>query len=167
MRAEKNARVLASQFARSDKEAAARNWDKALLALNEALEISPGEASTLKRIEAIKEKQRRGQLEAILAKVEAAEKGGRWDTAIAGLNEYLRLQPADPAIQNRLADLLDARHAAWLSAVNARVDGAVKEREWDAALTAWSTRVLTADNQAAWRASSMSANRFWMAGSSG
>ena len=136
VRAEKKTRVLNAQFARSDKEAAARNWDKAILALNEALEIAPGETSILERIEKVKEKQRRGQLEAILAKVEAAEKGGRWDTAIAGLNEYLRVQPEVPAVQKRLADLLEARHAAWLSGVNARVDQAVKDREWDVALAA-------------------------------
>ena len=136
VRAEKKARVLAAQLARVDKEEAARNWDKALQILNESLEIAPGETSLLERIAAVKEKQRRARLESILAGVAAAEKAGRWEAAIGGLNEYLRLQPEDTAVQKRLADMLEARHAAWISGVNSRVDQAVKNQEWDAALGA-------------------------------
>lgn len=136
VRAEKKAKVLAAQVARSEKEAAARNWDKAIAALNEALETAPGDESILKKIEATKKKKLQEQLNAILAKVEAAEKTGRWDTAIAGLNEYLRLSPEDAAIQKRLADLIEARHAAWLNGVMTRVDQAVTAQNWDEALTA-------------------------------
>ncbi|MFZ5819816.1 MAG: tetratricopeptide repeat protein [Chloroflexota bacterium] len=136
VRAEKKAKVLAAQVARSEKEAAARNWDKAIDALNEALETAPGDQSILKKIEAIKAKKLQEQLSAILAKVEAAEKTGRWDTAIAGLNEYLRLNPEDAVIQKRLADLIEARRAAWLKGVMTRVDQAVAAQNWDEALTA-------------------------------
>jgi tetratricopeptide (TPR) repeat protein len=135
VRAEKNAKVLTGQVARSDKEASAHNWDKAFAALNDALLIAPGDESILKKIKAIQEKQLRGRLDAILAKVEAAEKVNRWDTAIAALNEYLQLKPDDTAIQKRLADMLEAKHASWLTATLARVDQAAAAQNWDEALT--------------------------------
>ncbi len=135
VRAEKNAKVLAGQVARSEKEAGAHNWDKAIAALNDALEIAPGDESILKKIKAIQEKQLQGRLDAILAKVEAAEKVNRWDTAIAALNEYLQLKPDDTAIQKRLADMLEAKHASWLTATLARVDQAAAAQNWDEALT--------------------------------
>jgi tetratricopeptide (TPR) repeat protein len=135
VRAEKNAKVLAEQAARSEKEAAFGNWDKAIAALNEALEIAPGDESILKKIESIKAKQLQERLDAILLKVDAAEKAGRWDGAIAGLNEYLQLKP-DAAVQKRIADLMEAKHAAWLGAITARADRAVAVQNWDEALAA-------------------------------
>jgi tetratricopeptide (TPR) repeat protein len=136
VRAEKNAKVLATQVHRSEKEAAAGNWDKALTALSEALETAPGDKSILKQMESIKEKQVQERLEVILSKVDAAEKAGRWDTAIAGLNEYLQLKPKDADIQKRMTDLMEAKHAAWLDAINTRVDQAVAAENWDEALAA-------------------------------
>ena len=50
IRTEKRAKVLAAQFARSEREVIARNWDKAIAALNEALEIAPGDESIQKKI---------------------------------------------------------------------------------------------------------------------
>lgn len=135
VRAEKNAKVLAAQVARSEKEAAIRNWEAAIAALNEALEIAPGDESILKKIADIKAKQLQERLDAILLKVDAAEKAGRWDGAIAGLNEYLRFNP-DAAIQKRIAALVEAKHTAWLKSVMERVDRAVAAQNWDEALTA-------------------------------
>jgi formylglycine-generating enzyme required for sulfatase activity/tetratricopeptide (TPR) repeat protein/photosystem II stability/assembly factor-like uncharacterized protein len=135
VRAEKNAKVLAGQIARSEKEAATRNWDKAIEALNAALEIAPGDESILKKIKAIKEKQLQESLNALLAKVDAAEKAGRWDSAITALNEYLQLKPDDAAIQKRMADLVRAKHAAWLKAIMERVDQATAAQNWDEALS--------------------------------
>jgi tetratricopeptide (TPR) repeat protein len=136
VRAEKNAKVLAAQVARSEKEAVAGNWDKAIAALNEALKTTPGDESILKKLENIKEKQLQEQLDSILAKVEAAEKTRRWDAAIAGLNEYLGLKPDDTTVQKRLADLVEDQHATWLSSVMKRVEQAVSAQHWDEALAA-------------------------------
>jgi len=136
VRAEKNAKVLAEQIARSEKEANARNWDKAIAALNDALAIAPGDASILKKIQIVQENQLRERLDGLLAKVEAAEKAGRWDTAISTLNEYLQLKPDDASIQKRIANLVEAQHAAWLNGVMARTDQAVAAQNWDEALTA-------------------------------
>ncbi len=136
VRAEKKAKVFAAQVARAEKEANARNWEKAILALNEALETSPQDRSILQKIALIKERQQKERLDAILAKVNQAEKTSRWDTAIAALNEYLSLKPNDGLIQKRLSDLIEAKHAAWLNAIVTRADQAVADQKWDEATSA-------------------------------
>jgi len=134
VRAEKKAKVLAAQIARSEKEAGAGNWDKAVAALNEALAVSPGDESIIKRIASTKERQKKERLDGILAKADQAEKSSRWDIAIAALNEYLSLQPDDAAIQKRSTNLVAAKHAAWLNAIAMRADQAVSHQNWDDAL---------------------------------
>jgi tetratricopeptide (TPR) repeat protein/photosystem II stability/assembly factor-like uncharacterized protein len=135
VRTEKKAKVLAAQIARSEKEVAARNWEKAIAALNEALETSPGDETILKKIALIKERQLKERLDAILVKADQAEKAGRWDTTIAALNEYLNLRPDDAAIQKRITDIIEARHTAWLNAIITRADQAVTYQKWDEAIS--------------------------------
>jgi photosystem II stability/assembly factor-like uncharacterized protein/tetratricopeptide (TPR) repeat protein len=134
VRAEKKAKVLAAQVARSEKEANAGNWEKAIAALKEALAVSPADESILKKIESVKERQKKERLDAILAKADQAEKSSHWDAAIAALNEYLLLQSDDAAIQKRLTDLIAAKRTAWLKAISTRADQAVSYQNWDDAL---------------------------------
>ena len=134
VRAEKKAKVLAAQIARSEKEAGAGNWDKAVATLNEALAVSPGDKSILERIESAKEQQKKERLDAILVKVDQAEKSSRWDTAIAALNEYLLLQPDDVSVQKRLTDLVAAKRAAWLAAIIKRAEQSAASQNWEGAL---------------------------------
>ena len=136
VRAEKKAKVLAALLARSEKEASAKGWEKSLAALSEALELAPQEASILARIESVRARQLRERLDAILARVDGAEKAGRWDTAISTLGEYLALKPDDAAIQKRLDNLRAAKRSAWLNAVRARADAAVASERWDEAVAA-------------------------------
>jgi|GEM_PF-1091999 len=148
VKAEKKAKVLAAQFARSEKEANAGNWDKAIAALKEAQSVSPEDESILQRIEAVKARQKKQRLDAILAKADQSEKSGRWDTAIASLNEYLLVQPGDSAIEKHLADLMAARRAAWLGAITARAEQAASRQNWDGALAALNeVLALEPDNQ--------------------
>ena len=135
VKAERKARVLAAQIARSEKEANLGNWEKALAALHEALQIAPEDESILKKIADLKERQLQGRLNAILIKAEQAEKSNKWDTAIATLNEYLSLNE-DRHIQKRLADLIAAKHAAWMKAILVRVEQSVANQKWDEAFNA-------------------------------
>ncbi|MCJ7435961.1 MAG: tetratricopeptide repeat protein, partial [Anaerolineales bacterium] len=100
------------------------------------LETSPNDESILQKIAFIKERQQNERLDATLAKVDQAEKVSRWDTAIAALNEYLSLKPDDALIQKRLADLIEAKHTAWLNAILTRADQAVAYQNWDEAIAA-------------------------------
>ncbi len=135
IRAQKKAKVLATLMSRAEKEEKARNWDKAIAALNDVLELSPEDGAILEKIESIKARQSQERLDAILAEVEQAEKTGHWDVAIAALNHYLELKPYDVVIQKRLTDLMEARHAAWLQAVLTRCALAVSNERWDEAIS--------------------------------
>jgi tetratricopeptide (TPR) repeat protein len=134
LESEKKARVLEELFARSDKALASENWEGAIAPLNEALESGPQEESILKKIELIREQQREEHLKDILLKVERAEESERWDTAIAGLNEYLQMKQDDKAVQKRMADLMASKRSTWLNSINLQVDQAVENRQWDEAL---------------------------------
>jgi len=134
LESEKKARVLKELFARSDKALATENWEQAIAPLNDALESAPQDESILKRIELIREQQREEQLKDILLKVERAEESERWDTAIAGLNEYLQMKQDDKAVQKRMADLMASKRLTWLNSINLHVDQAVENRKWDEAL---------------------------------
>ena len=136
IRTEKRAKVLAAQFARSEREVIARNWDKAIAALNEALEIAPGDESIQKKIAEVKESQLNERLKAILAKADQAEKLSCWDTAIAALREYLSLKENDVKIQKRLTDLIEAKHSTWLKTILTRTDEAIATQNWDGAFDA-------------------------------
>ena len=136
IRSEKKAKVLASQFARAEREAIARNWDKAIAALDEALDTAPGDELVLKKIAEVKESQLNERLKAILTKADQAEKLSRWDTAIAALREYLSLKEDDVRIQKRLADLIEAKHSTWLKTILTRTDQAMATQNWDNAFDA-------------------------------
>ena len=136
IQAERKARVLASQFQRAEKECAARNWDKAIAILEEALEISPEADDVRRKITEVKDRRRAAQLRDLLASADQAERSGRWDAAIAALNEYVSLNPEDTAIQQRLSALMLARRSAWLEAVSMRADRAVTAAKWNEASAA-------------------------------
>ncbi len=128
------ARQLNVLFTRSDEELAVKNWEKAIEALNEALEIAPQDASIVEKIESIQEQRQEEKLKSILLKVEQAEETERWDTAIAGLNEYLQIKRDDKVIQKRMAELMASKRSSWLNAINLRLEQAVGSRKWEEAL---------------------------------
>ena len=132
----KRARLVNEQFARVEVEISTGKFDQAIAILNEALLVVPGEASLLKKIKDIEKQQLKKRLDAILSKVNEDEKIGHWEPALAGLNEYLQLKPDDSAIQKRLAELITSKHAAWLDAINLRVDQSLEKHNWDGALNA-------------------------------
>lgn len=134
LESEKKARVLNDLLGRSDHAVTARNWEQAIALLNEALERAPQDESILTRIELVREQQREEQLRDILLKVEQAEESQRWDTAIAGLNEYLQMKKDDKVVQQRMADLMASKRSTWLNSINLQVDQAVENRKWDEAL---------------------------------
>jgi tetratricopeptide (TPR) repeat protein/photosystem II stability/assembly factor-like uncharacterized protein len=136
VRAEKRAKVIAGFVARVEKEAAARNWEKALSILKEAHDISPENTEITEKAKSIRELQEKERLDAILVKAAQAEKSNRWDSAIAALNEYLTLKPEDAAVRARLTSLMKTQHAAWLSAILSRSEQAVAAERWDESITA-------------------------------
>ena len=136
VRAEKKAKVLASFITRADKESGSKNWDKAILYLNEAKVLSPQNQVILSKIEDIKIRQIQERLDVLRIKADKAEKAGRWDAAISALGDYLSLRPGDKTIQERHSKLLDTQRDAWLTAVVTRTKQAMAAEKWNEAVTA-------------------------------
>ena len=136
-REEQRAARLAVAFARAEKEQSAKNWDQAVVALEEALQIAPDDPAIRAKITAVRDAQHAARLAAILDGANQATVLERWGDAIAALNEYLTLQPEDAAVQAKLAEAQRQKRESQLYGHKARARGMAKFERWDEALAAW------------------------------
>ncbi|MEW6567648.1 MAG: tetratricopeptide repeat protein [Chloroflexota bacterium] len=137
IRDQQKAKVLAVLLEKVDKEQAARNLDRAIAILEEALKLAPSDESLRGRLALAKEGQRAAQLEAILARAEQASESGRWDDAVAALSGYLSLQPEDAAVQERLVKAQGRQRESRLGALKERARNLAKAEKWEEALATW------------------------------
>ena len=140
---EKRTKVLASLLVKVEKEQSARNWDGALSILNQADEIDPGNENVRKRLAAIKEEQHKAQLIALLARADRAAGAGRWGLVIAGLEEYLALEPGDGEVKARLEAARRKLHTAQLDETRQRAAGLVRQEKFSEALAVLQDAQLT------------------------
>lgn len=137
VREQKRAKIMASLLARAEKEQAAKNWDGAIAILEEAQEMAPEDQSLRERLTAVKERQWATRLEAILTQADQATGAGRWDEAVAALDEYLTLEPGDAAVQGRLVEAQRRQRESQLKSLKARARSLAKAERWEEALAAW------------------------------
>lgn len=137
LRQEKGAKILAGLLARAERESAAKNWERAIDILEEALALAPEDETIQERLVAVKEKERAGRLESLLARANQAMETGRWDEAVAALEEYLTLQPEDVASRERLADAKERQRKSQLNSLKVWARNLAKAERWDEALTIW------------------------------
>jgi tetratricopeptide (TPR) repeat protein len=95
VRAEKKARVIATQIARSEKEASAKNWEAAIRTLEEAKSLAPDDSNIQKRLTDAREKLRESKLAVLRTKAQSAAKAGKFNEALKVWQEYLSLEPHD------------------------------------------------------------------------
>lgn len=95
VKAEKKAKIVAAQIARSEKEASARNWEAAIRTLEEANQLAPEDPDVKKRLEHVRGKLRENKLAALKTKAQTALKAERFGEAQKTWQEYLSLEPAD------------------------------------------------------------------------
>ena len=137
VRKEKRAKVLNGLLAKVEKEQSAKNWDRAVAILEEALKLFPDDAILKTRVSAVREEQRAARLVEILARADQAAGAEHWNDAVAALNEYLALQPEDAAVQAKLTEAQRAKRENQLFGHKARALGMTKLERWDEALAAW------------------------------
>lgn len=95
VKAEKKAKIVAGQIARSEKEAAAKNWEAAVRTLEEASQLAPEDPDVKKRLEHSRGKLRENKLAVLKTKAQAALKAERFGEAQKTWQEYLSLEPSD------------------------------------------------------------------------
>jgi len=136
VRAEKKAKVLAGLISRSEKEAAAKNWEGAIKLLEEALPLAPDDASIQERISEIKSAQEKARLDALLAKADAAVKSARWDEAVEALTAILSAKP-DKAVESKLAEVRVKQRETKLNELKMQARGLAHAERFNGALSAW------------------------------
>jgi tetratricopeptide (TPR) repeat protein len=136
VRAEKKAKVLAVLLARSEKEAAAKNWEGAIKSLKEALPLAPDDASIQRKLSEVKTAQEKARLDALLAKADTAVKSARWDEAVKLLTAALATKP-DEAVEVKLTEVRSQQHEARLSELKTQARGLAHTERFDEALAAW------------------------------
>ncbi len=113
-------------------------WEELRKTNPEQQQLIQAEVEKLQQAQArVKEEQRKGQLNAILARAEKAKEAGQWETVIAVLEEYLSLEPADEKI---LLDLDKARQKQLETQVQDLQTKALnlsRQEQFDEALAAW------------------------------
>ncbi len=131
---EKRAKVLTSLLARADKEQAAFNWASALDTIHYALELDPSNEKASQKLTIIQAAQHQEQLDSYLVRADRAAALSRWGLVIAGLLEYLKLEPGDAKVQARLNEVQKKFHDARLDEVRLRVNGFTKQEKFTEAL---------------------------------
>ncbi|MBC7263400.1 MAG: tetratricopeptide repeat protein [Chloroflexi bacterium] len=137
LREQKGAKILAGLLARAEKEGAAKNWERAIAILEEALALAPEDQRIQERLAAAQEAQRAARLESLLGRANQATESGRWDEAVAALEEYVALQPEDVAAQERLANARERQRKSQLNSLKVWARSLAKAEKWDEALTIW------------------------------
>jgi len=131
---EKRTKVLASLLLKAEKELSTRNWEGARSILNQADEIAPGNENVQKRLAAVKEEQHKAQLAVLLARADRAASASRWGLVIAGLEEYLTLEPGDGKVKARLEEAHTKFRTARLDEARQQATGLVRQEKFAEAI---------------------------------
>ncbi len=136
VRAQKKMKLVASFLARAEREQAAKRWEPAILALEEARKVAPDDPALPEKLATLRQAQRQERLTALLARAEKEQAAKNWAGAMALLVEATQVAPEDVTVQAKRIALQDAEHQAQLDALLARVQQARAAERWDDALAA-------------------------------
>ena len=122
---------------REAEQALARgNWDKAIAAIETALQLAPEDLSWVDWLNTVRADQLNEQLDLYAQQAEKAVEGKDWDIAIQAAQSAIKLAPKDKKWQTRLDEIERARHQAQLAALQAKANEARKNSFWDKAIRA-------------------------------
>jgi photosystem II stability/assembly factor-like uncharacterized protein/tetratricopeptide (TPR) repeat protein len=129
--------ILAGLMAKVERARAGMRWEEAIALLQEALSAYPGDERLKRELEEGQKAQRKGRLDALLAKAEQASKAGQWEEAIRADEEYLAIAPDDQQAQERLAQAKVRHRQAQLQACKERAQSYAAAERWEDALASW------------------------------
>jgi tetratricopeptide (TPR) repeat protein len=132
VRAEKKAKVITAQIARSEKEAGAKNWEAAVHTLEDASRLAPDDPNIQKRLNEIREKMRESKLVSLRIKAQGGVRTENYGEALKAWQEYLSLEPNDRekaeeeiSRLKKLVDLDDVYNKAQQAITDKRYDNAI------------------------------------------
>ncbi len=133
VKAEKKAKVVAAQIARSEKEANAKNWEAAVRTLEEASHLAPDDPNIQRRLSEGREKLREVKLAALQTKGQAAVKVGKFGEALRAWQDYASLEPDDRGKAE--AEIARLRKLVELEEVYNKAQEALAGRSYDKAIS--------------------------------
>jgi tetratricopeptide (TPR) repeat protein/photosystem II stability/assembly factor-like uncharacterized protein len=107
---------------------------EAILLFEEALKFTPEDPALVSRANEVKEQKKARELTEILARSEKAAAVGEWDSAVAALQEALKLSPDDSQLLERLAFCKDSRRKSRLESSLAGAGQAAEAGRWKEAV---------------------------------
>ncbi len=134
VREEKKARILASLRATAERESSARSWEKAALALEQALELAPEDPPLTQMLREARASQRADLLRSLPGNAESLAGAERWDEAFAAWEEYLSLEPPDP--ERAQAEIERLKGIQALAQTYSEAQAALARRDFDQAIPA-------------------------------
>ncbi|MBS3751549.1 MAG: tetratricopeptide repeat protein, partial [Anaerolineales bacterium] len=131
--AQKKAAVIREWLKKADRALNRQQWDAAVEAVENALEIDPENESLQRRLLEAKDASRQHQLGVYQNQVDRARAKGAWDEAIGTLQKAIQLAPDEDTFKEQLGEVQEARRQAQLDEFQRRADRALGEEDWDAA----------------------------------
>jgi len=95
VQAQKLTKIVRGVLQKSQQQAAARQWERAVATLEGVLEITPGQAEIEKALSEVRAAQRKYLLESLADSARSLASAERWEEALAAWQEYLDLEPED------------------------------------------------------------------------
>ncbi|NQU29407.1 MAG: tetratricopeptide repeat protein, partial [Anaerolineae bacterium] len=136
-KAEKRTKVVKSLLSRVDKEESAQRWESAIQILENAIEIAPDDEKVQKRLVNVKAEKKKAELDEYISRADRAAQSGRFGLVISALEEYLKLEPDDREIQDRIANARVQQRESQLDEIRTRAKRATESKKWDQAIEIW------------------------------
>jgi tetratricopeptide (TPR) repeat protein/photosystem II stability/assembly factor-like uncharacterized protein len=137
----KNSR-LDSLLSRAAQALKTGHWEEAVSAVREVLAVDPGNAAARQLLADIGTTQKENQLNAIRARAARSEKAGRLDDAVASWNEYLLLEPADPAAAASIIRIQSLGRQQQLDSIKSRALALAKAEKYLESVAVWKEYLL-------------------------
>lgn len=134
---EQRAAIIAGLMAKVERARSAKRWEEGIATLKEALNTYPGDERLERELKEVQEAQKKGRLDALLARAEQASKAGRWEETVRSYEDALTIAPDDLQLQGRLAAAKTSHRQAQLQALKGQARSHATAERWDEALASW------------------------------
>ncbi len=114
-----------------------QQWESAVEAVTQALEIDPENEELRKRLQEVREASEKHQLGILKEQFEKARESEDWDDALQQAQSALDLAPDDPHWREKIKTVTKQRHEAQLQDLSNQAEEAEQADRWEIAVSLW------------------------------
>jgi tetratricopeptide (TPR) repeat protein len=137
VRAAQKAAELKAILRRAEQAALGGRWDEAVTALNAGLAAEPENETLKTKLAEARKAKREAHLQAALRLADSAAQAGKWEAAVASLNEVLANEPDNIEFQQKLAEVRTREHQSQWQAARTQSEGLREAERFAEALQIW------------------------------